>query len=124
MPSYLSTDFSFYIEPIDHAIALYLLSALVIYVPAGLVFHLYSFKRLNVESGITDNLILWSSSLTLFYLSGILFYIVLAGLYYKVKVYYLKGITSRLNKKNLNLSIFSGFIIGLHMLERKQNKRR
>ena len=83
---FISVDCVKKLGPVGHAIILYMLFAMLIYVPTGLLSHLYFFKGLNVSSGIlnTEGLTDYVWIMIAVYCSAPIFYIIFAGIYYRV----------------------------------------
>ena len=74
------------IGPIGHAIILYFLSALLIYVPTGIVCHFYLFKALNITDGVYQGLPNYVWAIIIEYSSASIVYLILGLIYYQVKL--------------------------------------
>ena len=71
--------------PIGHAILMYFLSALLIYVPIGILCHFHLFKALNITDGVFQGLPKYVWAIIIEYSSASILYIIFAWIYYKVK---------------------------------------
>ena len=64
---------------------MYFLSALLIYVPIGILCHFHLFKALNITDGVFQGLPKYVWAIIIEYSSASILYIIFAWIYYKVK---------------------------------------